>query len=260
VNGNRSSTSYPEIAPRPGNEAAYEQLYLMLAAVFIAALVACNLIFQKFFVLRLDVFGSAVTFQQSVGIIAYPVTFLVTDVLSEIYGKERADRVVTSGLVASFFVMALVLVSTSATAADWSPIDDGTFRKVFGLQWVGVGASMAAYLGAQYLDIRLFHFWKRVTKGKHLWLRNNASTMTSQIVDTAVVNGLLALIGTTGVTWARFPDLFVNGVFFKWIMALLDTPFFYAAVFYCRKRLQLPDEQSGEEGIGDELLEGELVE
>lgn len=247
---NASAKSLGVSESRAGNQGAYEQLYLMLAAVFIAALVACNLIFQKFFVVRVGLLGSSFTFQQSVGIIAYPVTFLVTDVLSEIYGQERADRVVTSGLVASLFVMALVLISSSATAADWSPIDDSTFRKVFGLQWVGVGASMAAYLGAQYLDIRLFHFWKRVTKGKHLWLRNNASTMTSQIVDTAVVNGLLALIGTTGVTWARFPDLFVNGVIFKWILALLDTPLFYAAVFYCRRRLRLPDER----------VVGELVE
>jgi uncharacterized integral membrane protein (TIGR00697 family) len=223
------------------DSAAYEQLYLMLAAIFIAALVACNLIFQKFFVLELALLGGSITFEQSVGIIAYPVTFLVTDVLSEIYGKERADRVVTSGLVASVFVMALVLVSTAVEATPWSPVDDGTFRRVFGLQWVGVSASMAAYLGAQYLDIRLFHFWKRVTKGKHLWLRNNASTMTSQVVDTALVNGLLAALGTTGVTWERFPALFVNGLVFKWIMALLDTPFFYAAVYYCRRRLEIAD-------------------
>jgi hypothetical protein len=229
------------------DESAYERLYLMLAAVFIAALVACNLIFQKFFTLELSLFGSPLVFQQSVGIIAYPVTFLVTDVLSEIYGKERADRVVTSGLVASLFVMGLILVSTAAPATSWSPVDDGTFGRVFGLQWVAVSASMAAYLGAQYLDIRLFHFWKRLTRGKHLWLRNNASTMTSQVVDTAIVNGLLAALGTPGVTWERFPVLFWNGLLFKWLMALLDTPFFYLAVFYCRKRLGLSD-ATGESG------------
>jgi hypothetical protein len=223
------------------DESAYERLYLMLAAVFIAALVACNLIFQKFFTLELSLLGSPIVFQQSVGIIAYPVTFLVTDVLSEIYGKERADRVVTSGLVASLFVMALVLVSTAVPATSWSPIDDGTFGRVFGLQWVAVSASMAAYLGAQYLDIRLFHFWKRLTRGKHLWLRNNASTMTSQVVDTAIVNSLLAALGTPGVTWERFPVLFWNGLLFKWLMALLDTPFFYLAVFYCRRRLNLSE-------------------
>lgn len=218
--------------------AAYEQFYLILAAIFIAALVACNLIFQKFFVWEFSFFGVDVQFQQSVGILAYPVTFLVTDILSEIYGKERADRVVTSGLVASLFVLGLVLISSAMDATSWSPVDDAMFLRVFGLQWVAVSASMVAYLGAQYLDIRLFHFWKRVTHGKHLWLRNNASTITSQVVDTALVNGLLAALGTPGITWALFPTLFLNGVLFKWVMALLDTPVFYAAVFYLRRRFE----------------------
>lgn len=219
--------------------AAYEQFYLILAAIFIAALVACNLIFQKFFSWDFSILGVDVRFQQSVGILAYPVTFLVTDILSEIYGKRRADRVVTSGLVASVFVLGLVVVSSFVDAAEWSPVNDAMFLRVFGLQWVAVTASMVAYLGAQYLDIRLFHFWKRVTHGKHLWLRNNASTITSQVVDTALVNGLLAALGTPGVTWELFPTLFVNGVLFKWAMALLDTPVFYAAVLYLRHRFNM---------------------
>lgn len=226
----------------PGDQrAAYEQFYLVLAAIFIAALVACNLIFQKFFIWDFSLFGTSIRFEQSVGILAYPVTFLVTDILSEIYGKQRADRVVTAGLVASLFVLGLVLVSTLMEATEWSPVDDPTFLRVFGLQWVAVTASMIAYLGAQYLDIRLFHFWKKLTHGKHLWLRNNASTIGSQLVDTALVNGLLAALGTTGVTWERFPELFMNGVLFKWTMALLDTPIFYAAVFYLRRRFDLKD-------------------
>ena len=226
----------------PGDQrAAYEQFYLVLAAIFIAALVACNLIFQKFFIWDFSLFGTSIQFEQSVGILAYPVTFLVTDILSEIYGKERANRVVTSGLVASVFVLGLVLVSSFADATSWSPVDNETFLQVFGLQWVAVTASMVAYLGAQYLDIRLFHFWKRLTHGKHLWLRNNASTITSQLVDTALVNGLLAALGTPGVTWERFPVLFLNGVLFKWTMALLDTPIFYAAVFYLKRRFDLKD-------------------
>ncbi len=226
----------------PGDRrAAYEQFYLVLAAIFIAALVTCNLIFQKFFAWDFSVFGATIQFQQSVGILAYPVTFLVTDILSEIYGKERADRVVTSGLVASLFVLGLVLVSSVVEATSWSPVDNEMFLRVFGLQWVAVTASMVAYLGAQYLDIRLFHFWKKLTHGKHLWLRNNASTIASQLVDTALVNGLLAALGTPGVTWERFPTLFMNGVLFKWTMALLDTPIFYAAVFYLRRRFDLKD-------------------
>ena len=92
----------------------------------------------------------------------------MTDILSEIYGKKRAERVVTSGLVASLFVMGLVLLSSAVEATSWSPVDDAVFSKVFGLQWAGVSASMVAYLGAQYLDIRLFHFWKRLTKRQAL--------------------------------------------------------------------------------------------
>ena len=226
----------------PGDQrAAYEQFYLVLAAIFIAALVACNLIFQKFFIWDFSLFGTNIQFEQSVGILAYPVTFLVTDILSEIYGKERADRVVTGGLIASLFVLGLVLVSSFVEATSWSPVDNATFQRVFGAQWVAVTASMVAYLGAQYLDIRLFHFWKRLTHGKHLWLRNNASTITSQVVDTALVNSLLAALGTPGVTWERFPVLFMNGVLFKWTIALLDTPVFYAAVFYLRRRFDLKD-------------------
>jgi len=75
----------------------------------------------------------------------------------------------------------------NATAADWSPVDAATFNKVFGLSAPAFLASMIAYLTAQFIDVRIFHFWKKLTKGKHLWLRNNASTMFSQLVDTSMV-------------------------------------------------------------------------
>lgn len=223
------------------HRSAYEQFYLVLAAVFVAALVACNLIFQKFFIWDLSFLQSGLQFQQSVGILAYPLTFLVTDILSEIYGKERAERVVTSGLVASLFILLLVLLATLVKATPWSPVDDIVFQKVFGLQWIAVSASMLAYLGAQYLDIRVFHFWKRLTNGRHLWLRNNASTFTSQVVDTMLVNGLLVVFGNTGVTWDRFPELFLNGVAFKWIVALLDTPVLYVVVYFLRRRFNISE-------------------
>lgn len=220
----------------PTKKTAYENVYLILAGLFIAALVACNLIFQKFFTWEISLFGWSYSFQQSVGILAYPLTFLVTDILSEIYGKERATTVVTSGLFASLFVAGLILIADWVNATAWSPVDDTTFHRVFGLSWVAVTASMTAYLVAQYLDIRFFSFWRRLTRGRHLWLRNNASTVTSQVLDTAVVNGLLVIMGAPGLTWARFPQLFWNGVLFKWIVALADTPLFYVAVRYLRRK------------------------
>lgn len=218
------------------NKTAYESVYLILAGLFIAALVACNLIIQKFFSWEVSFFGWSYTFQLSVGILPYPLTFLVTDILSEIYGKDRASKVVTAGLIASVFVLGLIFVADAVTAAPWSPVDDATFHSVFGLSWLAITASMAAYLVAQYLDIRFFAFWRRLTRGRHLWLRNNASTFTSQVLDTALINGLLVIMGSPGLTWARFPQLFWNGVLFKWIVALADTPLFYAAVFYLRRK------------------------
>ncbi len=227
---------------------AYERIYLILAALFIAALVACNLIFQKFFFWDVSLFGWSYTFQLSVGILPYPLTFLVTDILSEIYGKARATRVVTCGLFASLLVLGLILVADAVSATPWSPVDDDTFHRVFGPSWIGVTASMAAYLAAQYMDIRFFLFWRRLTRGRHLWLRNNASTMTSQVLDTAVVNGLLISMGVAGMTWELFPTLFWNGVIFKWLVALADTPLFYAAVLILRRR------------FGDEVREVEKEE
>lgn len=211
-----------------------QKLYLILAGLFIAALVSCNLIFQKFF--SWSPFG-LYTFEISAGIIPYPITFLVTDIISEIYGRKKANQVVMAGLFATVFVLGIVMVAESVVATSWSPVDDGTFSKVFGLTGVAVGASMLAYLLAQFIDIRVFHFWKRLTKGKHLWLRNNGSTFTSQLVDTATVLGLLCSVGA--IEWDKFGILLLNGFLFKVLMAMIDTPILYLATAYIRKRFHL---------------------
>ena len=180
-----------------------DQFYLVLTGIFIASLVASNLIFQKFFTWNF----LGINFELSVGIIAYPVTFLVTDLISELYGQKRANQVVVSGFFASVFTTLLVLVSVNASAVEWSPIDDMTFSKVFGLTGPAFFASMVAYLTAQLIDVRIFHFWKRLTKGKHLWLRNNASTIFSQLVDTSVILVILCLAGV--IEWERVYGLWM---------------------------------------------------
>ena len=209
-------------------------IYLILGGIFIASLVSCNLIFQKFF--TWNVFG-LYTFEISVGILPYPITFLVTDLISEIWGAKRANRVVLAGLVSSVFVLGVVTIADMVPATNWSPVTDSEFTKVFGLTTVSVGASMAAYLAAQYIDIRLFHFWKRITKGKHLWLRNNFSTMTSQLVDTSVVVSLLCFAGV--IDWERFGSLVFAGWLFKVIVAALDTPILYLTTWGIRNYLGL---------------------
>lgn len=227
------------------------RLYIILGGIFIASLITANLIFQKFF--TWTPFG-IYTFELSVGILPYPVTFLVTDLISELYGKKKADQIVISGLVASLFVMVVVLVANAMPQTAWSPVNSETFNKVFGLFGPAVFASMIAYLTAQFIDIRIFHFWKRLTKGKHLWLRNNGSTIVSQFVDTAAVLFLLCITGV--VEWSRFPGLLENGFIFKVMVALLDTPLFYLSVKYLKPKVhEDPDESTwGNHSIKEEVL------
>lgn len=220
----------------PEKQRLAENIYLILAGIFIASLVSCNLIFQKFF--TWSPFG-LYTFEISVGILPYPITFLVTDLISEIYGAKRADRVVLAGLFASVFVLGVVSLANAVPATDWSPVSNSVFSSVFGLTKVSVGASMAAYLVAQFIDIRIFHFWKRVTKGRHLWVRNNFSTMTSQFVDTIVV--LLLLCGAGVIEWKLFTGLLVSGFLFKAIVAALDTPFLYLGTFILQRLFGLKE-------------------
>jgi len=215
-----------------------DRLYLILSGIFIAALVASNLIFQKFFLwtVWLPLIGNY-TFEISVGILPYPVTFLVTDIVSEIYGRKKADQIVVSGFVASMFIMGVVLLADYTTATSWSPVGGEMFHTVFGLFGPAIFASMVAYLAAQFIDIRIFHFWKKLTHGRHLWIRNNGSTIVSQLVDTSAVLLLLCVFGVIG--WERFPALLLNGFFFKVIVALTDTPFFYLCTYGLRKHFGL---------------------
>ena len=208
-----------------------EIIYLILAALFIASLVTSNLIFQKFFYwhpLDLEVFGSKL-FEVSVGLLPYPITFLITDILSEIYGRKKANLVVIAGIFASFFSLAIIYVSKEAPATSWSPVNDTTFTKVFGATPLAVLASMMAYLTAQFIDIHIYHFWKKLTRGNHLWLRNNFSTFSSQIVDTLTVLLLLCSFGI--ISWDNFLGLLISGVLFKILIAALDTPVLYVIIY-----------------------------
>lgn len=216
-----------------------QRIYLILAALFIASLVVSNLIFQKFF--YWDFFG-IYTFEISVGILPYPITFLITDIISEIYGKQKANQVVTAGIFASIFSLIIVYSADYVPATPWSPIDNALFTTVFGATGIAVFASMTAYLLAQYIDIQLFHFWKKLTRGKHLWLRNNFSTFLSQFVDTFSV--LFLLCSFDKIEWNLFWPLLLSGFLFKVLVAACDTPFLYLSVFALRKKFGL---KQGEE-------------
>ena len=147
-----------------------KKIYLYLAAIFITSLVVSNLIFQKFISCHpfdLEILGNKL-FELSVGSLPYPITFLVTDLISEIYGKKKANQVVIAGIFASLFSLLILTVADFLPAIPNSPIDDSTFRLVVSKSLIAVSASMASYLLALFVDLTIYHFWKNFTKGKML--------------------------------------------------------------------------------------------
>jgi len=223
-------------------------LYIILTGIFISCLISCNLIFLKFFSLEIKFLN--ITFTQSVGLIAYPITFLITDIVSEIYGRKKANFLVLSGIFSSVIVLGLIFLADYLPAASFSnpenkKVNDEIFHLVFGQFGIAMAASLFTYLVCQLVDIRIFHFWKKLTHGKHLWLRNNFSTITSQLVDTFLILFLLmSLSPEKGLeNWSDLKILFINGFLFKILVALIDTIPLYICVKYLRNKFNLKIEE-----------------
>lgn len=197
-----------------------------------AALITCNLIANKFVSIDLGF----KTFRVSAGVVPYPLTFLITDVLSEIYGSKNTNRVVLSGFFASLLTLFILYLGHSFPAIASSPVSNTQYDQVFASSWRVISASMVAYLVAQFVDVKLFHFLKNLTKGRLLWLRNNCSTTFSQLLDTILVTTVLFV----GVKSGSFiADLVLDGWLFKVIFAAADTLLIYPVVSLLRRYLGL---------------------
>ena len=215
-----------------------DRFYIILAGIFIASLVTCNLIANKFVTVNL---GFKV-FIVSAGILPYPLTYLVTDLISEIYGQKKANLIVFSGFVASIFVLSFLWLGAQFNSIPNSIVDDFTYNAVFQNAWRLITASMVAYLFAQFIDVRVFHFWKKLTNGKHLWLRNNGSTIASQLIDTTLVISIL-FVGVWDTN--QILSAIIDGWIFKMLMAFLDTPIIYAVIYFLKGKIDIAPYQEG---------------
>ena len=168
-----------------------EGLFLVLAGLFMGTLAMLNILGVTRFIdlsFRLPLVGWEVPMPLAVGVLPYPITFLCTDFISELYGRERANTVVWMGLALNVWVMAILWLGGALPGFEVPGQESsGLFFDLRRLAFGAVTASMLAYLVAQFVDVQLFHFWKRLTGGKHLWLRNNGSTLISQLIDTVAV-------------------------------------------------------------------------
>ncbi len=161
----------------------------------------------------------------TLGNIVYGTTFLVTDILSEVYGKRDSKRAVWFGF-ATMVSMTLIMQVSLLFVPDKSDFVQEALVTIFKIMPRITVASLVAYLVSQHHDIWAFHFWKKKTKGKFLWLRNNLSTMVSQAID-SVVFCSIAFIGV--FEWGVWFQILITTYIFKWIVAIMDTPFLYWA-------------------------------
>lgn len=233
-----------------------ERVFLVLAGTFLCAMTLLNVIGITRFV-QLGPMALAV------GVLPYPLTFLCTDLVCELYGKARANFLVSVGLGLNFLILFVLFLGNTipSVPADSMPpwqiiqlsapvalpngevVENsiGLYQLIYATTSGAVFASMLAYIAAQYCDVQLFHFWKRVTRGKYLWVRNNFSTLMSQMVDSLMVVtvtfGAAYLRGD--ITTKALATLVASNYLFKAVVALIDTGPFYLAVYYLRRHLQL---------------------
>lgn len=223
------SDEYLHGKPVPFSESAF----LFLAAIFLTSLTVGNLVgITKFVDLGIFVIPA--------GLLAYPITFLATDLISELYGRSRAQAVVWTGFFMNVFMLGLVWLGHTLPDASGVSGATSTFESVYSYLKPNVVASMVAYLIAQTLDVRIFHFWKKLTGGRHLWLRNCGSTFISQMVDTGAILTILYFTGGLGAdvnTITALIGLMISSYSFKLAFAILDTPFFYIGTWLLKGRV-----------------------
>lgn len=209
-----------------------QKVYVVCAAVFLTALVIAEATAGKFFT-AMDL-PRAVTLLgerfdrvvMTAGVIAFPVTFVVTDVMNEYFGRPGIRFVTYVGLAMIVFAFGLLQVALAVPAAPVSPVSGAAFAEVFGTTSRVIGGSLVAYVVGQLLDIALFHRLRKLTGGRHLWLRATGSTLGSQFVDTLVVL-TVAFWGQLSAATILAITLFNYG--YKVVIAIGVTPLVYAA-------------------------------
>ena len=242
-----------------------ERVFLVLAGLFLGSMTMLNILgVARFIDLSFEVFGMQIPFALAIGVLPYPITFLCTDFISELYGRERANFVVWVGLLLNAWVVFILWIGGTLPpvpaldpATGLPPTDDYTFAfyRIRQLSMGAVVASMFAYMAAQFCDVWLFHFWKRLTRGRHLWLRNNGSTLVSQAVDSFCVITITHYwaggipVDASQPVWPQLWVFIASGYVFKLVVALLDTGPFYLGVAWLSRYLEIdPQEEVAREG------------
>ena len=199
--------------------------YVILTSIFCVIIAASNLIYQKF--LDINFFGQ--TFEVSAGLLMFPLTFVITDLITETYGKKAAKNTAKTSIICCLFVMLLVWISDSLPATSWSNLDDETFHRIFSTFGFVSCLSLFSNYVAQLVDIFIFAWMKDKYGNKHLWIRSNISTLAAQLIDS------ICIISTMGfanlLPLGKIPELITAMLLFKFIVTILSTPILYASYY-----------------------------
>jgi uncharacterized integral membrane protein (TIGR00697 family) len=183
------------------------------------------LIYQKFVILSIFDFH---VFELSVGVILYPFTFLLTDLIAEFYGKEKASFCVKLAICMNILSVLIIYSMDNLEATKWSKVNNETFHKIFGhCGYAIIGSILACYI-SQLVDISLYLWIRKITKGRYLWMRNNFSTSISLFIDTSIVISFLTFFGILSAD--HFWTLISNSYSYKMCVTILSTPLFYLCV------------------------------
>lgn len=219
--------------PDPRHLGVGQKLFVVLAAIFVTCLVLGDITGGKAFATAIG--------PVSVGMILFPVTFLLTDVINDFYGKRGARFVTALGAaMAALAYFALVLTTALPTDPD-SYFQQEEYAKIFGGSSKLFVASILSYVIGQLLDIQVFSFWKRMTRGRHLWLRATGSTLISQLVDSATINAIF-WGGVADKSWVWIAEKIVREYGIKIVVAIALTPVVYAMHAFILRWLGLEPE------------------
>ena len=208
----------------------HHKVFVLLTSVFITALVLAEATASKFFLawkmpVTLHIFGQPFNeVIMTTGVIAFPITFIVTDLLNEYFGKKAIQFVTFLGMFMIIFEFVILQIGMALPTSSISPVSEQAFNSVFGATSRVIFGSILAYLIGQLIDITLFHWFKTKTNGKHLWLRATGSTFGSQFFDTFIVL-TVAFIGTLSLQTIIAITLFNYA--YKLLIAVAITPVIY---------------------------------
>lgn len=207
-----------------------DKIYTALCILFSVLLITGNLTYQKFVHLN---FLYIHTFEISAAVIFYPLTFLITDIITEFYGKEKANFCVKMGITMNILIALSVMGLDSMQATEWSRVNNETFHLVFGLYSIAFIGSMVACYISQRIDIILYLWIKKRTSNRMLWLRNNGSTTFSLLIDTSIAVGFITVAGA--IPLDKMLPLIINSYSFKLLFTICSTPIFYVSVWLIKK-------------------------